>query len=721
MTTQSMTTHRPSAAGDAGSGFRIAVDTGGTFTDVVVSDARGDRTTAKARTTPDRIFDGMREGIGVAAQSLGLSLEELLGATSLLVYATTRAVNAIIESTTARTVFLVTEGFPDVLVLREGGKANPFDFVTPYPEPYVPRRLTFEVRERVGAGGEVLRPLDEDQAREALRRARAAGAEAAAVCLLWSIANPVHEHALARLIGEELPGVPVTLSHRLNPTVREYRRASSAAIDASLKPLMQEHLREMERDLAGAGFGGEILVATSSGGAMDVEDVIRAPIYSIRSGPAMAPVGGRAAALAAEVPQRDVIVADTGGTTFDVTLVRDGAITVTNETWLGEQYTGHMTGLTAVDVRSIGAGGGSIAWVDEGGLLRVGPQSAGADPGPACYGRGGAAPTVTDAALVLGYLSGENFLGGRMDLDAGAAGAALDGLAAELGSTAEATADAILTVINEHMVGAIEEITVNEGVDPRGSLLVAGGGAAGLNIVQIARQLGTSEVLVPRAAGALSATGIHHSDLIADEKATGFARSADFDTERVNALLAELRARLDGFVERLQGRGVDGVTTEYFVDARYEYQLWELEIPVPVQRFSGPGDVAALVDAFHAAHERVFAVSEPGQDVEFTSWRVRVTASLAGAPPGSRAPAPGAAVTPRTTRRAYFAETGWVDVPVFTGDALLPGARVDGPAVIEEPTTTLVLYPRSVATATSSESYAVRLDLSDPTAGSVVA
>jgi N-methylhydantoinase A len=697
-----------------GSGYRIGVDTGGTFTDVVVSDPAGARTTAKARTTPGRIFDGMREGIGVAAESLGLALPELLAQTDLFVYATTRAVNAIIEGKTARTVFLVTEGFPDVLVLREGGKTNPFDFVTPFPEPYVPRRLTFEIRERITADGSVLTPLDEEQARAALRRARAAGAEAVAVCLLWSIANPAHEQALARLIEEELPGVPVTLSHRLNPTVREYRRASSAALDASLKPLMQEHLREMERDLVGAGFAGELLVASSSGGAMEVEDVIGAPIYSIRSGPAMAPIAGRASALAAGAPQRDVIVADTGGTTFDVTLVRDGAITVTAETWLGERYTGHLTGLTAVDVRSIGAGGGSIAWIDEGGLLRVGPQSAGAEPGPACYGRGGTSPTVTDAALVLGYLSRANFLGGRMDLDEGAARAALEGLAGELGSTTEATAAAVLTVVNEHMVGAIQEITVNEGVDPRASLLVAGGGAAGLNIVQIARQLGASDVLIPRAAGALSATGIHHSDLIADEKAAGFAQSANFDADRVNALLDTLTGRLDGFVERLRDRGVQDITTEVFAEARYEYQLWELEIAVPVQRFSGPEDLVALTDAFHAAHQRIFAVSEPGQDVEFTSWRVRVTASL-GEPPlvsreaGGEQPAP-----PRTTRRAYFSETGWVDTPVYTGETLLPGARVEGPAVIEEPTTTIVVYPRSVATATSAESYAVRLDLSDP-------
>ena len=431
---------------------------------------------------------------------------DLLARTDLFVYSTTHATNAILERTTARTAFLVTEGFPDVLVRREGGKTNPFDFGEPYPDPYVPRRLTFEVRERIGAQGEIVEPLDEARTRELVRSLSARSVEAVGVCLLWSIANPVHEEAVGRILDEELPGVPYTLSHRLNPTMREYRRASSTVIDASLKPLLQGHLLDMERDLRGAGFGGELVMAISVGGVMHVRELVDRPIYAVKSGPSLAPIAGRTYAEA-ELGGADVIVCDTGGTSFDVSLVRGGRIVSTRETWLGPRYTGHLTGLSSVDVRSIGAGGGSIAWLDPGGLLRVGPRSAGAAPGPACYGRGGAEPTVTDAAVVLGYLDPAFFLGGRMSLDVDAARSGVGGLAGALGESIERTAHGILAVANEHMVEAIKEITINEGVDPRESLVVAGGGAAGINIVPIARELGCRRVLVPATAGALSACG----------------------------------------------------------------------------------------------------------------------------------------------------------------------------------------------------------------------
>jgi N-methylhydantoinase A len=287
-----------------------------------------------------------------------------------------------------------------------------------------------------------------------LAQLRERGFEAVAVSLLWSIANAAHEERLGELIEAELPGVPYTLSHQLNPILREYRRASSTAIDASLKPLMQHHLGEMDRDLRAAGYRGEILVSTTIGGCLDIGGVRERPIHSVRSGPAMAPIAARHYSQL-EKAADTVLVVDTGGTTFDVGLVRDGAIVNTQETWLGERFTGHMLGIPAVDVRSVGAGGGSIAWLDAGGLLRVGPQSAGADPGPACYGAGGVDPTVTDAALVLGYLDPEFFLGGRMRLDVAAARRALTGIAEPLGLSPEAAAFSLLAVANETMIHAI--------------------------------------------------------------------------------------------------------------------------------------------------------------------------------------------------------------------------------------------------------------------------
>src|SRR5262245_18228438 len=455
---------------------RITCDIGGTFTDVVVSDASGRMTIAKALTRPANLFDGLRAALARAAEELVEPLAQLLGRASLFIFSTTQATNAILEGTTARTAFLCTEGFPDILVRREGGSLRPYDYSRPFPEPYVPRRLTLEIPERIDAEGSVVVPLDEDAARTVLARARELNVEAVSVCLLWSTANPAHELALGALIERELPGVPYSLSHLINPIVREYRRASGTAIDASLKPLMQRHLPEIAAGLAAEGFAGELLAASSAGGVVPMGELIESPLWSVRSGPSLAPVAARAVA-AAEADSGDVIVCDTGGTSFDVSLVRAGDLVFTNETWLGEPFAGHLTGLSSVDVRSIGAGGGSIAWVDSGGLRRVGPESAGADPGPACYGRGGGRPTVTDAALTLGYVVPDRLLGGASKLDLAAAEEVMTELAEALSISAKEAAHAVLSVDNERMIAAILELTVNEGVDPRDSTLIAGGGA----------------------------------------------------------------------------------------------------------------------------------------------------------------------------------------------------------------------------------------------------
>ncbi len=692
--------------------YRITSDVGGTFTDVVVADESGTLTLGKSLTTRARIFDGLAAAIGNAAGSLGLEAADLLARTDLFVYSTTHATNAILERTTARTAFLVTEGFPDVLVRREGGKTNPFDFGEPYPDPYVPRRLTFEVRERIGAQGEIVEPLDEVRTRELVRGLAARSVEAVGVCLLWSIANPAHEEAVGRILDEELPGVPYTLSHRLNPTMREYRRASSTVIDASLKPLLQGHLLDMERDLRGAGFDGELVMAISVGGVMHVRELVDRPIYAVKSGPSLAPIAGRTYAEA-ELGAADVIVCDTGGTSFDVSLVRGGRIVSTRETWLGPRYTGHLTGLSSVDVRSIGAGGGSIAWLDPGGLLRVGPRSAGAVPGPACYGRGGSEPTVTDAAVVLGYLDPAFFLGGRMSLDVEAAHRAVRGLAGALGESIERTAHGILAVANEHMVEAIKEITINEGVDPRESLVVAGGGAAGLNIVPIARELGCRRVLVPATAGALSACGAQYSDIVAELAVSRPAATRDFAFDEVNAALAGLDVSIDAFAAGLRGRGFERFATDYAVEAHYPYQVWDVEVPLAGGRFHGPADVEALEEEFHRIHERVFAVAERGQQVECVNWKARLTVPLER-PPLVPARAGRHEPEPRTMRRAFFDGPGATEVPIHLGATLAPGAVVAGPAVIEEPTTTIVVYPGSVATVSGLRNYLIEIEEGRP-------
>ena len=691
--------------------YRISVDTGGTFTDVVVSDDSGRLTMGKALSTPERVFDGMRNALAVVAETGGVTVGDLLGDASMLIYGTTRATNAIVQGTTAKTGLVVTRGFRDILLLREGGKENPFDFKQEYAGPYVPPWLTVEVTERIDAEGDIVTPLDEEQSREALRGLRSSGVEAVAVCLLWSVANPSHELRLAELIEAELGPVPYTLSHDLNPIVREYRRASSASIDASLKPVMQHHLAELGDDLRANGFQGELLAATALGGVTDWLSLVDRPIYAIKSGPAMAPVGGLAYANGERSRHEDVIVCDTGGTTFDVTLARSGVITSTRETWLGERY-GQITGLSAVDVRSIGAGGGSIAWIDTGGLLRVGPQSAGADPGPACYGLGGDKPTVTDAALLLGYIDPDYFLGGRMQLDVAAAERAVGAFADQLGTGVEEAAHAILTVVNEQMVRAIQEITVNEGVDPRQALLVAGGGASGLNIVPIARELGCATVVVPRMASALSACGIQYSDLISEFGVSRFARSRSFDYEAVNEALARIDRQAERFAEGLRGRGILEFTTSYSVEARYAYQLWELEVQLAKGRFDGPEDLEDMVSRCDHLHERNFAVTAPGQELECVYWRGRTRAHIdkpavgAGATNGSQPTA-----TSEKTRRTFFPETGTCEAPIYIADDLRPGVSIPGPAIVEEATTTIVVQPNSTAVLDTSDRYVLTVDV----------
>jgi N-methylhydantoinase A len=687
-------------------GFRISVDTGGTFTDVVVADEAGALHLAKAPTDLDRAFQSIRDALEQLESELGVSIAELLGRTDVFTYGTTRATNAIVEGRTARTAFFTTEGFPDILLLREGGKPEPFRQLA-YPPAYVPRFLTFEIRERVDSEGDVFVPLDEQSVVEAIGEARRLGAEAVAVCLIWSIVNPEHELRVGELLAREWPDVPFTLSHQLNPIIREYRRASSTAIDASLKPLMQDYLRTLEQDLRAAGLRGHVFIATSFGGAWRPKEVTERPIYSIGSGPSMAPI---AALTYADVERddRDLIVCDTGGTTFDVGLVSAGAITYSAETWLGGRWIGHITGIRAVDVKSIGAGGGSIVWIDPGGLLRVGPQSAGADPGPACYGHGGTDATITDAAVVLGWIDPDQFLGGRLPLDAEAAFAAVERtLAGPFGLSVHEGAHAAMTIHSENIVGAIREITIAQGIDPREVTMVAGGGASGLNVVPIARELGCRRVLLPSMASALSACGALFADIVSEFSRSRYEETRSLDREAVNDALADVEEQADAFLVGLDGLPVTGRRKEFFVEARYRAQVWELDVSVP-RRLDSDEHVRAVEEAFHATHERIFAVREPGQYLECLLWKARATAVLDKPELRPRQPARVGAEGEGYVE-AYFRETGLATVPRYDGPFLPAGTIVDGPAILREPTTTVVVYPGSRAVVTQHGNYLLEL------------
>lgn len=695
----------------------MTVDVGGTFSDVTVTNGAGDLWIAKSPTR-ERTSVAVVEALDVLGAQMGTTADDILTRTDIFVYSTTLAINAILEKRTARTALLVTAGFPDILTRREGGRADAFDNRTPFPPPYVPRQLTFEVPERIDSEGQVVRPLDELAAEAIAARVRDENIEAVAVCLLWSVVNPVHELTIARLLDEDADGVAVTLSHQVWPALGEYRRASATAIDASLKPIMTAHLRAIDTDLRARSFGGELLAATSFGGVMHLEDLSRQPIYSVKSGPALAPTAGRAyaATLTPEKtgapPALNVVVCDTGGTSFDVSLVRDGAVVLTGDTWLGGRFVGDLLPTSSVDARSIGAGGGSIATLDPVGLLRVGPESAGAQPGPACYGLGGIRPTVTDAAAVLGYLDPDYFMGGRLLLDLEAARKAIGGLSADLGRSDEEAALAVLIVANEHMADAIRDITVNEGLDPRECRMVAGGGAAGLTIGAIAGEVGASSVLIPSSAGALSAVGGQYGDIVAQfSTVSGVTSTADLDIAAISRAWDELRAKADPFVERLQGRGVGSVRMEYFAETRYAFQVWTMELPVDIEQVVRTGDPGVISAAFDHQHERVYAVSEPGQVVEILSWRVRVTAEVGVGRQLTRrtGAALAAPVDHLPPRRLYFGSHGWLDAQRHHTSTLTPGASIPGPALLVDETTTLVVYPGSTVEVTPNGDYLMKV------------
>ena len=687
--------------------MRLSVDVGGTFTDLVLEAGDGTFRLFKAPTRPEDPVLGCLDVLQRAADADGRDRAALLGECELFLHGTTQATNAVLTGRTARTAFLTTEGHPDIFLLREGGRVDPFDNTVPFPDPLVPRRLTFEIPERVRADGVVHKPLDEHAVLAVIEQLRAAEVEAVGVCLIWSIVNPDHEERIGTLLEARLPGVPYTLSHRLNPSLREYRRASSACIDASLKPIMTDYLASLEERLRDAGFGGRLLTVTSQGGVVDAADLAATPIHSLNSGPAMAPVAGRHFA-AANGAEDMAIIADTGGTSYDVSLVRKGRIPWTRETWLGPRIRGHMTGFPSVDVRSVGAGGGSIAWVDPGGMLHVGPDSAGSVPGPACYGQGGTEPAVTDAALALGYIDADFFLGGAIALDTDRASAAIaEKVGARLGASVHEAAAAILDVVSENMVHAIEDITINQGVDPREAVLIGGGGAAGLNSVHIARRLGCKRLVIPEVGATLSAAGALMSDLSTEFSRTAFTTSDRFATDAVNATLQELESRCRTF---LDGRGTAGMeqSIEFSVEARYPHQVWEIEVPLAKGQFDGPEDVQRLVEDLHDLHEEMFAVADRGSAIEAVTWRARARCA-AGRLADARAVEPTAEGEERWTRAAYFRGTGLVDAQVHRLQSMADGQRVEGPAIVESSFTTVVIDPGATVVRSANGTLIVEL------------
>lgn len=691
--------------------YTITMDTGGTFSDLVLADDERVLGLYKAATTPGDMFAGVLDAITLAAEDLDLSAAELLAQTGTFVYSTTQSTNAILTGSTARTAFLTTEGHPDILVYREGGKHDPLNIATPYPEPYVPRALTFEVRERILADGEIAIALDEEHLDHLIDRLEELEVEAVGVCLLWSVVDPAHELLVGERLRARLPEVAVTLSHQLNPIIREYRRASATVIDASIKPLMRSHLGDVDLRLRQLGFAGAPLMVTHlSGGVLPMEDMSAVPLHSVDSGPALAPVAGLAYSELLELDDDiDVVVVDAGGTSFDISPTRDRQVIYSREKWLGPVWTGHMTGLPAVDTRSVGAGGGSIAAVDAGGLLTVGPASAGAAPGPACYGRGGDRATVTDAAVVLGYVDPSFFLGGRMKLDPALAAEVIERDVAEpLGLELLDAAAAIMTVFTENIRAFLAETMVTNGIDPRRSLLVAGGGAAGLNVVRVAQEVEAPRLLIPFLAAGLSAVGGQYSDIVASFSKGCRTTSQAFDYEAVNATLREIGEQIDGFISRTGSVGTD--SREFFCESRYAHQIWELNVALGDQRrFEDEGDVAGLHERFDRLHQAVFAVNHPSADLETITWRGDARIARPKPRLAERDPRGEPDAEPRT-RLARF-DTELVEATVHQGRALALGTELVGPTIIEEPTTTIVV-PSGARVTVHPACYSIDLETS---------
>ncbi len=673
--------------------YQVSIDIGGTFTDCVVSD--GARlAVVKAPSTPPAFERGFMDTLGLAARAFGRDPADFLARTQRIVHGTTVATNALVEGRTGAVGLICTAGHPDVLTLREAPRKRAFDWRLDYPRPFVPRDRTYEVRGRIDARGNEIAPLSEEDVRAAVDHFRRCPVDAVAVSLLWSVTNPAHERRVGEIVRALWPEVPVTLSHALNPIAREYRRTVATAIDTSLHGIVPAYLGRLEGAVRDAGFSGTLLVANCQGGMMTVGEIAARPIHAVMSGPTLAPI----AALALS-DEPDIVVIDMGGTTFDVSAIRARSLIRTTEAPIA----GDLLGLPKIDVRSVGAGGGSIAWVDSGGLLRVGPVSAGADPGPAAYGRGGTRPTVTDANLVLGLLDPDYFLGGRLALDAQAAERAVGTAADALGLEVAEAAYAIHAASNENMIAAIEDITVNEGIDPRESFLVAGGGATACHIGEMARALGIERFMVPGVAAGLSAFGGLVTDIRGEETATLHTSDRHFALDAVNETLAELRGRARRFLERA-GVPESERRYEYAFQARYKYQSWEIEAPFqPTAGGLGAGDVPALATAFHDMHERIHTIREDDGEVEFTTWTVRAIGTGAGAraAPASAGNAGGGGGLPeRGRRRVYLGEArAFRTLTAYDGNAPPSGAEVAGPALIDSDTTTILLLAGQTARA----------------------
>jgi N-methylhydantoinase A/oxoprolinase/acetone carboxylase beta subunit len=667
--------------GDAS--VQIGVDIGGTFTDIVALGGDGRLHLTKVPTTPKDLLQGVADAVRSVLARAGAGAGEV----ARFIHGTTVATNAVLEQTGAVTGVLMTAGFEDVLELGRQKRSRMYDLDMDPETPafLAPRRRRVGIRERLDARGGTLVPLDEAQVRAQVVRLRDEGVQALAVCYLFSFLDPAHERRTRDLIREVAPGIAVSLSSEVDPTFREYERLCVTAFDAYLGPLVARYLAGLHETLRRLGVTAVPQIMRSRGGIVSAAVAARHPVTLFLSGPAGGVIGAQFAAGRSGV--RDFISLDMGGTSNDVSVVHDGRPVVAAEGRIGL----YPVRTPMVDVNTIGAGGGSIAWLDAAGGLRVGPRSAGAEPGPACYGRGGDRPTVTDASLLLGYLNPANFAGGSLRLDVGAAEAAVATVAGRLGLGPVATAAGIHRVVNARVADQIRLMTIQRGHDPRGLTLVPLGGAGPVHGVALAEELDLPDVLVPEAPGVLSALGLLAAAVEHHHARTHPSLVEAADLASVNALLRDLDA-----TGRAQMHDEDvppgAVEVAYTADMRYVGQAYELPVPIPVPL--GAADLAAVQAAFHAAHERVYGYARAGQPVEFVNFRAVHTHRLPAPRVRPSEPARGAGTAAQVAERpAHFGPAGFLPTPVYARARLPRGAEVTGPAIVEQPDTTTVVPP----------------------------
>jgi len=671
---------------------RIGVDIGGTFTDFALL-RDGELVLHKNLSTPEDRSVGVIQGLETLAQQAGKTLADLLSETEAIIHGTTVADNTLIEMNGACTGLLTTEGFRDELELRRGYKEDIWDIRLPPPKPIVPRRRRLGVPERIRFDGSVHTPLNEDAARAAIRRLHKQGVESIAICTLFSFTNPAHELRLAELVREQLPDVHLSLSHQVLPKSPEFERVSTTAVNAYVGPRVTHYIDRLEQRLRESGYTRKLLLMQSNGGVMTRDYLAGSPVRVLASGPAGGVIGG--AATGAAKNATELLCVDMGGTSYDVSVVRAGMAPAESGWNWHHRY---LVAVPMVQVETLGAGGGSICSV-EGGTLHVGPASAGADPGPVCYGRGGTLPTVTDAILVLGLLSDEEgFAGGSFRLNREGVNTALqEHVAGPMNCSVEEAAFDCWRVVNANMTQAVRRLTAEKGCNPQDLTLLAYGGNGPVFAAIQAQELGIDCVLVPRTSPGFSATGALTAHPCIDEERSYIAPADSADPAQLRTLWKELDARAETFLLDAGFSRAD-MRCRYHVNLRYPGQNWSLT--VDAAEVIGERDLsfvdatlpAAMAQRFHALHEAEYGHARQGEAPEITG--VRLVASAHSPQPAFRggAQAERKPASPHKQRRANLGQ-GFADTDIYRGADLVPGHEISGPAIIEETFTTIVVYP----------------------------